>query len=137
MSEKNTIKKTGLAPITTSSLTLDLKKLGLKKDDIILTHSSLSSLGWVSGGAIAVINAIISILENAGTLVMPSHSSGISEPSLWENPPVPESWWQKIRDSMPAYNTKMTQSRGMGVIAEVFRSYPKVIRSNVIKIRAA
>ena len=33
------------------------------------------------------------VLTEDGLLIMPTHSSGLSEPSYWENPPVPESWW--------------------------------------------
>ncbi|MHA1647319.1 MAG: aminoglycoside N(3)-acetyltransferase, partial [Promethearchaeota archaeon] len=65
-----------------------------------------------------------------GTLVMPTHSSENSEPSLWHFPPVPEKWWPIIREEMPYYDPKITPTRGMGKIPEIFRSYPDVIRSN-------
>ena len=36
----------------------DLKDLGLKEGDTVIVHSSLSSLGYVEGGADTVIDAL-------------------------------------------------------------------------------
>ena len=60
---------------------------------------------------------------------MPTHSTDLSEPSQWENPPVPESWWQTIRKTMPAYDPDLTPTRSMGKIAETFRKQKGVLRS--------
>lgn len=118
-------------PRTKQSITKDLKALGLKKGMTVLVHSSLSSIGWVNGGAVAVIQALIDVVTEEGTIVMPSQSVELSDPKEWGNPPVPEEWWDIIRESMPAYNSNYTPTtRGMGQIVELFRSYPEVKRSN-------
>ena len=51
----------------------DLINLGIKKDDTILMHSSLSSLGYIEGGAETVIDTILSVLTE-GTLLIPALS---------------------------------------------------------------
>lgn len=130
MSEKDCIDRTGDHPITYRSLVKDLRKLGIEPGICLLVHSSLSSLGWVCGGAVAVIQALEEVLGPQGTLVMPSHSGDLSDPEAWENPPVPQSWWQPIRDTMPCFEADTTPSRGMGAIAECFRSRRGVVRSN-------
>jgi aminoglycoside 3-N-acetyltransferase len=97
--------------------------------DSLVAHSSLSALGYVAGGTPAVIEALTRALGPAGTLVMPAHSSDLSDPAEWRAPPVPPRWHQTIRDGMPAYDPAVTPTWKMGVIAETFRSQPGVKRS--------
>lgn len=117
------------SPITVDSLKHDLSSLGVKPGMVLLVHSSLSSIGWVCGKSVAVIEALESTLTSEGTLVMPTHSGELSEPSYWENPPVPEAWWQVIRDTMPAFQADVTPTREMGLIPETFRKQDGVLRS--------
>ena len=114
---------------TVESLQADFKALGIKKGMVLLVHSSLSAMGWVCGGPVAVIIALQKVLGETGTLVMPTHSTDLSDPSQWENPPVPESWWRTIRETMPAYDPDLTPTRSMGKIVETFRKQKGVLRS--------
>ena len=57
--------------ITKDDIKKGLKKLGLKKKSIVLVHSSLSSLGKVDGGPMAVIKALIETVGKKGTVMMP------------------------------------------------------------------
>ena len=116
-------------PATVESLQTDFKAIGIKRGMVLLVHSSLSAMGWVCGGAGAVIIALQKVLGETGTLVMPTHSTDLSDPSQWENPPVPESWWQTIRETMPAYDPGLTPTRSMGKIVETFRKQEGVLRS--------
>ncbi len=129
MSELDVIQKTKV-PVTLSLLDRDFKKLGIDKGDIILVHSSLSAIGWVCGEERTVIEALLAAVGDEGTVCMPAHSSGNSDPAGWANPPVPGEWNQVIYDSMPAYDPQITPTRGIGRIAEQFRSYPGTLRSN-------
>ena len=117
-------------PNTVTSLKRDFEALGVKRGAIIIMHSSLSKIGWTVGGPVAVIRALMQTLTPEGTLVMPTFSSGNSEPSKWENPPVPESWWDTIRIEMPSFEPEITPTRGMGIIVDTFRNWPNVLRSN-------
>ena len=128
MSEKEIVQKTEV-PATVESLQADLRALGVKPGMVVLVHSSLSAMGWVCGGSVAVIAALQKALGSSGTLVMPAHSPGLTEPSGWESPPVPESWWPVIREHMPAYDPELTPTRSMGIIAETFRKQKGVLRS--------
>ncbi|MCC7300900.1 MAG: AAC(3) family N-acetyltransferase [Verrucomicrobia bacterium] len=49
-----------------------LKALGLRTGDHVILHSSLSSIGHVSGGADTVIDAFLNVLGKNGTLVVPT-----------------------------------------------------------------
>lgn len=129
MNEDSVVAKTQ-TPATIGTLERDLRGLGVRPGMVVIVHSSLSSLGWVCGGAVAVIAALQGILGPSGTLVMPAHSGDLSEPGKWENPPVPESWWPVIRENMPAYDPDLTPTRAMGIIAETFRMQSGVLRSS-------
>ena len=129
MAENDTIAKSANGPVTGDSLVTDLTTLGVQPGMTLIVHSSLSALGWVCGGPVAVIQALEAVLTPAGTLVMPTHSSDLSDPAPWQHPPVPESWWAIIRATMPAYDSDLTPTRGMGAIPETFRKQPGVCRS--------
>ncbi len=129
MTEDEVVRGTHGMPATVHSIRDDLSALGVAPGMVLLVHSSLSSLGWVCGGAVAVVLALESALEPRGTLVMPTHSGDLSEPSYWKNPPVPDSWWAKIRQTMPPFDVNMTPTRGVGVIPECFRNQPGTRRS--------
>ncbi|MFK3960245.1 aminoglycoside N(3)-acetyltransferase [Guptibacillus hwajinpoensis] len=128
MTERNVINKV-YSPLTIDSLDKDLRELGVKDGMTLIVHTSLSSLGWVCGGAEALILALIRAVGEEGTIVMPAQSASNSEPADWMNPPVPEEWWPIIRENMPAFCCDTTPTRGMGAVAELFRTFPGVVRS--------
>jgi aminoglycoside 3-N-acetyltransferase len=130
MGERKSIEHAGERPATIDSLRADLVGLGLDPGMTVMVHSSLSAHGWVSGGAVAMILALELALGDAGTLVMPTHSTDLSDPAHWQNPPVPQAWWEVIRETMPAYDPDLTHTRGMGRIPETFRKQRGVIRSS-------
>lgn len=117
-------------PFTKTILKEHLQALGLQAGMIVLVHSSLSKIGYVPGGPVAVIQALQEVVTETGTLVMPSHTGDYSDPARWQNPPVPEAWYKIIRDEMPAFDPQRTPTRRMGVIPELFRTWPGVFRSN-------
>lgn len=129
MREENVISKTK-EPVTINSISRDLINLGVNQGDILIVHSSLSNIGWVCGGAQSVILALMDVLGDEGTLVMPAQSGDWSDPAEWGNPPVPKEWIPIIYENMPAFDPDITPSRGMGKIAELFRTFPGTKRSN-------
>ncbi|WP_150272229.1 aminoglycoside N(3)-acetyltransferase [Paenibacillus tepidiphilus] len=117
--------------ITVETLAADFRRLGVREGMTLLVHSSFKSLGeWVAGGPVAVILALEEVLGREGTLVMPTHSSDLTDPAGWSNPPVPEEWWQTIREQMPPYDPDLTALRGMGIIPDTFRKQSGVRRSS-------
>lgn len=114
---------------TQPSLAADFAALGVEPGMVLVVHSSMKAMGWVNGGAAAVILALEDVLGPQGTLVMPTHTADLSDPANWVNPPVPEAWWETIRATMPAYDPALTPTYYMGAIPETFRKQTGVLRS--------
>ncbi len=133
MSESRAIQRcvdAGAGPATVASLTTDLQALGIRPGELLMVHSSLSALGYVIGGAKAVVLALLEALGPDGTLAMPAFSGDMGDPAPWENPPVPEAWWPLFREHMPAYDPATTPLRVMGAVAERFAAWPGTRRSD-------
>ncbi len=115
-------------PVTVPSLVEDLRALGLTGGETVIVHSSMSALGWVNGGSQAVVDALREAVAPSGTVVVPTFTGQYSNPDDWENPPVPDSWVEKIRETIPPFRPAVTPTRGMGAVPECFRTYPDSVR---------
>ena len=102
-----------LHPVNTAaSLVADFTALGVRRDMIVMVHSSLGRVGRTEGGPIAVIEALLEVLGPDGTLVMPAESPQLSDLA-----------------SLEVFDPKTTATT-MGAIPEAFRSYPGTHRSS-------
>ncbi len=99
--------------VTRQDIVTDLKALGLKLNDIVLVHGSLSRIGMVDGGADTVIDALLEVIGDGGTLLMPSFQHG-SEFFLAQSKYV--------------FDVRNSPSE-VGIITETFRKRHGVIRS--------
>jgi aminoglycoside 3-N-acetyltransferase len=123
---------------TVRSLTEDLRALGVRPGDVLMTHSSYKSVGEVAGGPQAVVQALLDAVGPAGTLVVPTHNSENSDPATWQHPPVPEQWWETIRHDTPGFDPACTPaSRWMGRLAELVRTWPGALRSDHPQVSVA
>jgi aminoglycoside 3-N-acetyltransferase len=129
LNEADAIARSTQGPVTIQTLVEDLRNLGIARGDTLLVHASLSALGWVCGGPLAVVLALEEVLGPRGTLLMPAHTS-LCDPGQWENPPVPQHWWDTIRSHIPAFDPERTPTSYMGTIAETFRQNPGTSRSS-------
>jgi aminoglycoside 3-N-acetyltransferase len=117
-------------PHTIDSLAEQFAACGLAAGQTVVVHSAMSKIGgYIVGGAEAVIWALLKVLGEDGTLMLPTHTTENTDPANWRNPSVPESYWAVIRANAPAYDPRITRTRQMGQIAELFRTWPGVQRS--------
>jgi len=129
MPEADTIDPNAL-PLTIDTLADQFAACGLAAGQTVLVHTRMSALGWIVGGPVTIIHALLRVLTPSGTLMMPSFTPDNTDPSNWRNPPVPEHWWPIIRQHTPAYDPQTTPSGHVGIVAENFRRWPGVIRSD-------
>lgn len=107
-----------------------LASVGVGEGQSIMVHTSLSSLGFVCGGAQIVIEALLESVGSEGTIMMPTQSWKNLDPTTGVHWEEPEQWWQIIRDNWPAYNKDITPTNTMGAVAEMFRKWPGSLRSD-------
>lgn len=116
--------------VTPDDMKHALKDIGVQKGQTMIVHTSLSSLGYVCGGAQSVIEALIACVGEEGTILMPTQSWKNLDPSsgvYWQEP---EEWWPVIREHIPAYDKRITPTNTMGAVAEMFRQWPGTVRSD-------
>lgn len=102
--------------LTMNVIKQKLIALGVRSGGVCFVHSSLSSLGFVEGGAEAVIVAMLDIIGQDGTLVMPAFG--------W----TPRGETDYLDESNPVFDVNSSPSK-LGKITEVFRKWPGVLRS--------
>lgn len=122
---------TGLG-ITKKQLVTQIKKLGLGRGQTIMLHASVKSIGNIIGGPKTIINAILEILTQDGTLMMLV---------AWENSPYNifntsfqediDKWPEHKRQKCPSFNQKSSKAdtKKMGILSECLRTYPGSVRS--------
>jgi aminoglycoside 3-N-acetyltransferase len=120
-------------PTTRAELLHDLRRLGVSDGDTLLVHASLRSLGFVIGGAVSVVSALIAAVGPTGTIVVPTATTDNTDPSRWRmtcGAPRPADEWPLIRDHLPPFDPATTPSRNVGAVAESVRTWPGAVRSD-------
>ena len=92
----------------------EFKRIGIKAGDHVLVHSALSKIGYINGGAQTLVNALLKVITENGTLLMPSFpASGRNKDYL---------------ETLEAFDINNTESQ-MGKATELFRKMSGVKRS--------
>lgn len=108
-------------PLTGRDIANGIRRLGLHQGDAVEVHSSLSSLGWVEGGAGTVIEALIDTVGEEGTIVMSAYPVSPPLPVTEEEQTRGIGWKVRILDPDSDERT------GMGVVSDTFRRRPDVV----------
>lgn len=118
-------RKTSRVRVSKEDIEFALRELGLKRGEIVGVHSSLSSFGYVEGGADTVIDALLEVVRREGTIVMPTHSTNLAKVKLGSKGVAAGALWLY---QILLYNRKETPC-STGVIPETFRKRKGVMRS--------
>ena len=93
-----------------SPLTSDLLNLGVRPGGALLVHASLRSLGPIEGGAESVVQSLLTVLGQTGTLLMPALS------------------YESVTPQNPLFDVANTPTC-VGALPEYFRTRPGTVRS--------
>ncbi len=94
---------------TKESLLNDIRKIGVKKGDILLVHSSMKAIGEVEGGADTVLDALTDAVGD-GMLILPTHT------------------WKQMSNEYPVYDPE-NEPACIGILPNLFRKREGVMRS--------
>lgn len=111
-----------------------LKEIGLQRGDSVMVHTSLSRIGYVCGGAQAVIEALIEVVGDEGTIMMPTQSWKNLDPETGVHWDVDKSDWDVIRENWPAYETLFVDGEDFVDIGKAFEAEHSV---NIAKLGEA
>lgn len=100
--------------ISKQMLVADFIKIGIKKNDSVLVHSSLSKIGFVEGGPKTLVEALFDVVGSEGTILFPSF------PAIGRN--------KTHLEEHPFFDINNTPSQ-MGAVTEYFRKLDGVYRS--------
>ena len=118
--------------VTQEQLVSDLQRLGVAPGQVLLVHASLKSLGWVDGGAQAVVSALREAVGPAGHVVVPTGTEENSNTSRVHRARIAmmtrEEAERYEQEEMPAFDRASTPS-GMGAISEALRTTAGAFRS--------
>lgn len=106
--------------VTKEDIIAGLRRLGIQNGDLVGVHSSLSSFGYVAGGAETILEALFEAVGHAGTIVMSTYLVG-PPLELTEADIANGISWKIKRLAFDDLNTPS----GMGVIADTFRRLPR------------
>jgi len=105
-------------PLTQKDIVNDLTRLGLERGAAVEVHSSLSSLGYVEGGASTVVRALMDVVGEEGAIVMSAYLV---------TPPLPLTAEEKAKGIIAKvrFLDEGTDCKtGMGIIADTFCKWP-------------
>lgn len=107
--------------LTQKDIEAGLRELGLCRGDAVEVHSSLSSLGWMEGGATTVIEALMQVVGEEGALVMSAYPVSPPVPLTEEEAARGITWKVRILDP------NSDEKTGLGVVVDTFRKRPDVV----------
>lgn len=105
-------------PLTRAEIVAELKRLGLERGAAVEVHSSLSSLGYVDGGASTVVQALMEVVGEEGAIVM---SAYLVTPLI---PLTEEEKRKGLIAKVRKLDEKADCKTGMGVIVDTFCKWP-------------
>lgn len=119
--------RTELQPITRSELATDLRELGIRSGDAIMLHASVKAIGWIVGGPDVVVQALLDVLGQEGTLMM---YVAWEEDAPCNLARLPKQWQEAYLKECPPFDPARSRAnRGWSILTEYLRTWPGARRS--------
>ncbi|MBN4077515.1 AAC(3) family N-acetyltransferase [bacterium AH-315-C20] len=106
--------ETGGDTLSKDDLIRELKNIGIVKGDHVLVHSSLSKIGYMEEGPKTLVDALLELIGEEGTVLMPTSPNNVFQLNYIRN--------------TPNFDVRNSPSK-LGAITEYFRKLPGARRS--------
>ena len=113
-----------------NDLAEQLLRLGVKSGDGVFVHTALGQIGHVIGGPRGLIEALIDAVGDRGLIGMPGFSRDAYDPADLVDNKLSSQDRLRIKSQVPGFDPQRSDVRQNGAVAEAFRNWPGVVRSN-------
>jgi len=115
-------------PVTAAEIARDAAALGVVPGDVVMLHTRMREIGWVVGGADAVVLGLLEALGPDGTLMA---LAGWHNDTYYDMEQWPERWRRAYLEGMPAFDPQVSEvSPDYGRLPERIRTWPGALRSD-------
>lgn len=116
-------------PLTKQDFMEVYKSLGINKDTFLEVHASVSKFGYIINKEYDICDSLIETITS-GVVIMMAHTGEFSDPSEWENPPVPKEWHEIINKHRKPFDGSLFVPERIGKVSQLFCRYKNVVNSN-------
>lgn len=92
---------------TKENVVKQLDTIGIQKGMVLLVQADTSKLGIIAGGLQTIIDALMDAVGFEGTIVMPTFTLDLLDPSCQDNA-IPRRFWKEVRASSNPYHKKLS-----------------------------
>ncbi|MET7466692.1 aminoglycoside 3-N-acetyltransferase [Nonomuraea sp. NPDC005501] len=114
-------------PVTRDRIARDLTALGLAEGDVVMFHTRMSAIGYVAGGPQTIIDALLDVVGQRGTLMV---TCGWNDAPPYDFTDWPRAWQDALRAGHPPYDPDLSEAdHDNGRLPEALRRRPGAVRS--------
>lgn len=104
--------------VTLTECVTRFSEAGIASGDTVVVHASLKTVGWISGGANTILEALLQVVGPQGTIVVSAQYPDNVDPALMNRFVDPRTA-KLLRQSQPPFRGKSTLLLGMGALTTV------------------
>lgn len=104
--------------VTLTECVTRFSEAGIASGDTVVVHASLKTVGWISGGANTILDALLQVVGPQGTIVVSAQYPENADPALMNRFVDPRAA-KALRQSQPPFRGKSTLLSGMGALTTV------------------
>lgn len=128
MVEKSAYSLDSMTMISKQDMIIQLQNLGIQKGMLLLVNVDSTKLGYLIGGAQTLIDALMEVVGYEGTIVMPSFTPQLQDPSN-ASTKLPRQYWTEIREHAYPFDKKLSEPFGSDEVVYQFLRNDAVARS--------